>query len=215
MKFSKTLITTAILGFSLASFHYTAWADTPDQQFQQGFEAIKRDDYQTAFKLWLPLAEQGYSSAQYNLGVMYQYGRGVKQDDFEGVKCMKYSKQREALLTLLRSTRSHPSADWLYENLRKEFPNISLGTVYRNLAQLAENGDILKISTSANKEHFDGFVHRHFHFVCNKCDKIYDVDLDGMDEIKNQAAEKLNADIEDYSLIFYGICENCSSKKNN
>ena len=69
---------------------------------------------------------------------------------------MKYSKQREALLTLLRSTRSHPSADWLYENLRKEFPNISLGTVYRNLAQLAENGDILKISTSANKEHFDG-----------------------------------------------------------
>ena len=85
--------------------------------------------------------------------------------------------------------------------------------VYRNLAQLAENGDILKISTSANKEHFDGFVHRHFHFVCNKCDKIYDVDLDGMDEIKNQAAEKLNADIEDYSLIFYGICENCSSKK--
>ena len=133
--------------------------------------------------------------------------------DFERVKCMKYSKQREALLTLLRSTRSHPSADWLYENLRKEFPNISLGTVYRNLAQLAENGDILKISTSANKEHFDGFVHRHFHFVCNKCDKIYDVDLDGMDEIKNQAAEKLNADIEDYSLIFYGICENCSSKK--
>ena len=122
--------------------------------------------------------------------------------DFEGVKYMKYSKQREALLTLLRSTRSHPSADWLYENLRKEFPNISLGTVYRNLAQLAENGDILKISTSANKEHFDGFVHRHF-------------DLDGMDEIKNQAAEKLNADIEDYSLIFYGICENCSSKKNN
>ena len=126
---------------------------------------------------------------------------------------MKYSKQREALLTLLRSTRSHPSADRLYENLRKEFPNISLGTVYINLAQLAENGDILKISTSANKEHFDGFVHRHFHFVCNKCDKIYDVDLDGMDEIKNQAAEKLNADIEDYSLIFYGICENCSSKK--
>ena len=86
MKFSKTFITTAILGFSLASFHYTAWANTPEQQFQQGFEATTRDDYQTAFKLWLPLAEQGYSSAQYNLGVMYQYGRGVKQNDFEAVK---------------------------------------------------------------------------------------------------------------------------------
>ena len=64
---------------------------------------------------------------------------------------MKYSKQREALLTLLRSTHSHPSADWLYENLRKEFPNISLGTVYRNLAVLADSGEIVKIQTSSNK----------------------------------------------------------------
>ena len=128
---------------------------------------------------------------------------------------LKRSKQRECIKAFLATRTDHPTADTIYMNIRQEFPNISLGTVYRNLAQLAENGDILKISTSANKEHFDGFVHRHFHFVCNKCDKIYDVDLDGMDEIKNQAAEKLNADIEDYSLIFYGICENCSSKKNN
>ena len=128
---------------------------------------------------------------------------------------IKYSRQRESIVNFLASRTDHPTAETIYQNIKKEFPNISLGTVYRNLAQLAENGDILKISTSANKEHFDGFVHRHFHFVCNKCDKIYDVDLDGMDEIKNQAAEKLNADIEDYSLIFYGICENCSSKKKN
>ena len=128
---------------------------------------------------------------------------------------IKYSRQRESIVNFLASRTDHPTAETIYQNIKKEFPNISLGTVYRNLAQLVENGDILKISTSANKEHFDGFVHRHFHFVCNKCDKIYDVDLDGMDEIKNQAAEKLNADIEDYSLIFYGICENCSSKKNN
>ena len=128
---------------------------------------------------------------------------------------VKRSRQRDAIRSFLMSRKDHPTAEVVYDNVSKEFPNISLGTVYRNLAQLAENGDILKISTSANKEHFDGFVHRHFHFVCNKCDKIYDVDLDGMDKIKNQAAEKLNADIEDYSLIFYGICENCSSKKNN
>ena len=128
---------------------------------------------------------------------------------------LKFSRQRESIKQYLASTKEHPTADMVYMHVKEDYPNISLGTVYRNLAQLAENGDILKISTSANKEHFDGFVHRHFHFVCNKCDKIYDVDLDGMDEIKNQAAEKLNADIEDYSLIFYGICENCSSKKIN
>ena len=86
MKCSKTLITTAILGFSLASFHSTAWADTPKQQFQQGLTAYKQSDYQTAFKLWLPLAEQGNEDAQFNLGVMYDDGRGVKQDGFEAVK---------------------------------------------------------------------------------------------------------------------------------
>ena len=86
MKFSKSLITTAILGFSLASFHSTAWADTLVQQFQQGFEATERGDYQTAFKLWLPLAEQGNASAQFNLGNMYRRGQGVKQDNFEAVK---------------------------------------------------------------------------------------------------------------------------------
>ena len=86
MKFPKTLITTAILGFSLAFFHSTAWADTPEQQFQQGFDAFQKNDYQTAFKLWLPLAEQGNVNAQYNLGVMYENGQGVKQDYFEAVK---------------------------------------------------------------------------------------------------------------------------------
>ena len=94
MKFSKTLITTAILGFSLASFHYTAWADTPAQQFQQGFEAATREDYQTAFKLWLPLAEQGDADAQYNLGLMYDNGRGVKQDDFEAVKWFRQAAEQ-------------------------------------------------------------------------------------------------------------------------
>ena len=86
MKLTKTLLTTALFGASLFSFHSTAWADTPEQQLQQGLEATKRGDYQTAFKLWLPLAEQGDAKAQFNLGLMYGNGRGVKQDDFEAVK---------------------------------------------------------------------------------------------------------------------------------
>ena len=86
MKLTKTLLTTALFGASLFSFHSTAWADTPEQQFQQGLEATKRGDYQTAFKLWLPLAEQGDAQAQFNLGLMYDKGQGVKQDDVEAVK---------------------------------------------------------------------------------------------------------------------------------
>ncbi|GBK95669.1 hypothetical protein NTHiID24_02500 [Haemophilus influenzae] len=85
MRFTKTLLTTALFGASIFSFQSTAWADTQEQQFQQGFEATERGDYQTAFKLWLPLAEQGYADAQFNLGVMYGNGRGVKQDYFKAV----------------------------------------------------------------------------------------------------------------------------------
>lgn len=122
---------------------------------------------------------------------------------------MKYSKQREALLTLLRSTHSHPSADWLYENLRKEFPKISLGTVYRNLSVLVENGDIVKITTASDKEHFDGFTHTHHHFVCRSCGEIIDVDVEDLSSIELSAADKLGAQIEDYSLVFYGKCSKC------
>ncbi|BBE90115.1 hypothetical protein CHBNII5_14130 [Haemophilus influenzae] len=86
MKLTKTLLTTALLGASVFSFQSTAWADTLEQQFQQGLTAYEQSNYQTAFKLWLPLAEQGDANVQFNLGVMYAEGQGVKQDDFEAVK---------------------------------------------------------------------------------------------------------------------------------
>ena len=85
MKLTKTLLTTALLGASVFSFQSTAWADTLEQQFQQGLTAYEQSNYQTAFKLWLPLAEQGDAQAQGGLGMMYERGLGVKQDDFEAV----------------------------------------------------------------------------------------------------------------------------------
>ena len=94
MRFTKTLLTTALLGASVFSFQSTAWADMPEQQFQQGLEATKRGDYQTAFKLWLSLAEQGNASAQFNLGNMYANGQGVKQDDFEAVKWFRQAAEQ-------------------------------------------------------------------------------------------------------------------------
>ena len=94
MRFTKTLLTTALLGASVFSFHSTTWADTPEQQFQQGLEATKRGDYQTAFKLWLPLAEQGDADAQFNLGNMYDNGQGIKQDYFEAVKWYRQAAEQ-------------------------------------------------------------------------------------------------------------------------
>ncbi|NKB84993.1 tetratricopeptide repeat protein [Haemophilus influenzae] len=106
MRFTKTLLTTALLGASIFSFQSTAWADTPEQQFQQGLTAYEQSDYQTAFKLWLPMAdgrgvkqdgveavkwfrkaaEQGNAEAQNGLGMMYKGRLGVKQDYFKAVK---------------------------------------------------------------------------------------------------------------------------------
>ena len=94
MKLTKTLLTAALFGASVFSFQSTAWADTPVQQFQQGLEATTRGDYQTAFKLWLPFAEQGSASAQFNLGVMYANGLGVKQNDFEAVKWYRQAAEQ-------------------------------------------------------------------------------------------------------------------------
>ncbi|HHF3829498.1 TPA: tetratricopeptide repeat protein, partial [Haemophilus influenzae] len=81
-------------GASVFSFQSTAWADTPEQQFQQGSTAYEQSDYQTAFKLWLPMAEQGDANVQFNLGVMYAKGQGVKQDDFEAVKWFRKAAEQ-------------------------------------------------------------------------------------------------------------------------
>ncbi|HIE2341481.1 TPA: tetratricopeptide repeat protein [Haemophilus influenzae] len=94
MRFTKTLFTTALLGASIFSFQSTAWADTLEQQFQQGSEATTRGDYQTTFKFLLPLAEQGNAEAQLMLGVMYARGIGVKQDGFEAVKWYRQAAEQ-------------------------------------------------------------------------------------------------------------------------
>lgn len=124
---------------------------------------------------------------------------------------MKYSRQREALLGVLRSTTSHPSAYWVYEELKKDFPNISLGTVYRNLALLTKNGDILKLDVSSDTERYDAFTHQHSHFVCRNCSEVLDINLPETETFCNAISKKIGCDVESHSLTFYGICNKCKS----
>ena len=127
-------------------------------------------------------------------------------------KPMKYSKQRETLLALLKASKSHPTADWLYQELRKEFTNISLGTVYRNLNQLTDAGKIIKLDTGHGCEHYDACTQNHYHFVCEECACVQDVDMDELDAI-NQLAQKASGnDISSHSLIFFGKCSACRNK---
>ena len=121
----------------------------------------------------------------------------------------KYSRQRECILKNLQSRRDHPTADMVYESVQVEEPNISLGTVYRNLSFLAENGQILKISTGLGPDHFDGFTEAHNHFVCRKCGRVLDLDYVADEKIIADASKNFNGEIKGYDLQFYGICEDC------
>ncbi len=127
---------------------------------------------------------------------------------------VKHSKQRDALLDALKSTRTHPTADWLYSELRNEFPSISLGTVYRNLKLLSDNGTILKLDIGTGTEHYDGFTHNHYHLVCEDCGSVSDIEIDL--GLLNEEAEKLSGgEIKNHTLIFYGKCEKCKENGGN
>ena len=122
---------------------------------------------------------------------------------------LKYSKQREAIKNYLRCSEDHPTADTVYASLRQEFPNISLGTVYRNLSLLASLGEITRISTEDGADHFDGNTHPHNHFICKCCHQIYDLEADNTDKIMALVSDKFHGHIESYLLNYYGICEHC------
>lgn len=88
---------------------------------------------------------------------------------------VRRSKKRDALLELLRATTSHPSADWVYQQLRGQYPDVSLGTVYRNLNQLAEEGLIKRVGVVNGQERFDARLESHSHFICNCCGTMLDL----------------------------------------
>ena len=90
---------------------------------------------------------------------------------------IKYSRQRESIKRYLASTREHPTADTVYTEVKKDFPNISLGTVYRNLNLLTELGEAIKISTPDGGDRFDGITEPHCHFFCKECGSVLDIDM--------------------------------------
>ncbi|MDO4960312.1 MAG: transcriptional repressor [Eubacteriales bacterium] len=121
-----------------------------------------------------------------------------------------FSKQREAITEYLKSTDSHPTADEVYDRVRITYPNISLGTVYRNLNQLSENGIIRKVCTLNGPDHFDYRTDSHGHFTCRLCGRIYDVTMDmtWLSEDKNI----LPGVAESCDVMYHGVCTCCSKK---
>ena len=124
----------------------------------------------------------------------------------------KRSKQRDAILEAVKNTKCHPTADWVYEEVRKTIPNISLGTVYRNLARLSEEKMILKLNLGTTSEHFDGNTNLHYHVYCTDCEKVYDVEEIPQFDFNEWAEKYFNGKIFEHYSVFIGKCSECINK---
>ena len=122
----------------------------------------------------------------------------------------KHSHKRDAILACLRSTKSHPTAEWIYQQLKPAIPDLSLGTVYRNLALFKEEGLICSVGIIDGLEHFDATVRPHAHFVCTKCGRITDLaQIDLPFDLQQQVTAAEGVQIHSYQLQFSGICADC------
>ena len=127
-------------------------------------------------------------------------------------KKYKRSKQRERILELLGSTVSHPTASWIYDKLKKEIPELSLGTVYRNLNILIEQGLIRKIDFGSTFDRYDADISPHYHFICERCGSIIDLKIPIDGELNKRVEKATNFKTKRHRIEFYGLCDKCSKK---
>lgn len=131
-------------------------------------------------------------------------------------RAVRYSKKREAILSAICGTSCHPSAEWVYKQLKPQHPDLSLGTVYRNLAFLQEHGLIQSVGVVQGQERFDGLTAPHSHFVCNCCGTV--LDLPGIysdGELDGAVSRQYGLAVDRHELTFYGFCSSCSNQQNN
>ncbi len=121
----------------------------------------------------------------------------------------KYSRQRELIKDFLCTRKDHPTADVVYMNVRQQFPNISLGTVYRNLTLLSGTGEIQRLRLGDGVDHFDADTSPHNHFVCTQCGCVQDLEMESIGHIVETAGAHFNGRIDGHVTYFYGICGEC------
>lgn len=120
---------------------------------------------------------------------------------------VKYSRQRELIINTVKKHKNHPTADMIYSELKVCNPNLSLGTVYRNLNKLAGSGIINKIPTPNGSDRFDGFIEKHNHMICVQCNEVYDIPANTLDTENSDISSKYGVELKD--IIFHIVCKNC------
>ena len=120
------------------------------------------------------------------------------------------TKQLQIIWDAIKDDKSHPTADQIYDRVRKKLPSISLGTVYRNLQKLVSDKK-LQVLMRGRSQHFDPLVERHQHFICELCDRVYDVLIDNRREIRPVKLPHEGFKVTSHQLAFYGTCKHCSN----
>ena len=122
----------------------------------------------------------------------------------------KHFRKRDAILNCVRSTDAHPSADWVFEHVKMEVPDISLATVYRNLSLFKEQGLITSLGTVKGVERFDGNTEPHVHFICTQCGNVQDLpEISVPEELNSAVAQSSGGRVDNCQLSFTGICGEC------
>ncbi|MCL1997721.1 MAG: transcriptional repressor [Turicibacter sp.] len=126
-------------------------------------------------------------------------------------KAKNYSRKREAILDRVLSVKSHPTAGDVYNDLKKDYPDLSLGTVYRNLLLFKSEGSISSVGILDGKERFDGNITQHGHFICERCHNIIDIDIPNtaLAEYFVHLEERQKCRVHKTSFMAYGSCEKC------
>ncbi|MFH0779690.1 MAG: transcriptional repressor [Parcubacteria group bacterium] len=119
------------------------------------------------------------------------------------------TNQRQLILDYVQSTTLHPTAEQIFNIVRKKMPRISFGTVYRNLDVLEKQGLLKSLCYSKEPARYDAIIDNHYHFVCERCGKIKDLVIDEMLELNDQAAKRHSLSISRHSIMFYGMCGEC------
>lgn len=124
---------------------------------------------------------------------------------------LRITHQRDVILDELRRVKTHPTADELYEQVRRRLPRVSLATVYRNLEWLSEQGLAQKIEVGGRQKRFDGDISEHYHVRCQQCGRVADVEMDVLDDVQERIAACCGFTVTGHRLEFSGLCPACSN----
>jgi Fur family transcriptional regulator, ferric uptake regulator len=126
---------------------------------------------------------------------------------------MRLTTQRQIILEELAKVTSHPTANEVYDMVRRRLPRIGLGTVYRNLELMAESGLILKLEVGGTQKRFDATVNPHYHIRCIQCNKVDDIEIPVQHHINDIATTACDYQILGHHIEFSGICDNCTQRQ--